>query len=796
MKLYGSISELVAVLFRKNSQAITLRPNQAITYTGARDIQTPPQDADSILVSADATQTLTNKTLTGPTITGGTHTGVTSFSLDDIASAFNLILSSNSTGIGPLTANHTLTIDIGNTDRTLRMAGHLVTGGDFTTSGASSLTLTTTGATNVTLPTTGTLATLAGSETLTNKTLTSPVATGATLRGTTLLQNSAGAQPILALSEDPDNGTDVINIQAPASLAASYTLTLPVDDGTSGQVLTTDGSGVLTWSSAATVPAAGAVYSDGTALQSEAALSPVRGGTGVANNAAATLTRSGNHALTLTTTGTSSLTLPTTGTLATLAGAESLTNKTLDNTNTVTLKDTLFTIQDDGDTSKQARFQLSGITTATTRTYTLPNTSDTLAVLATAQTFSADQSYAANILPTTDNARNLGAAATAWANTFTATEILGRGDATGTTVGGTLRGPARTGADAAGVNTTIDAANGTGTGGSGSILFRTAPVAGTSSTANTLDTAFSLEASGRCIIGSTAGGDNVHIMTSSGSTIVRFRSTGAGKNAQLQLESTNAGSSSIRNNNTTDLLFANSTNVTTGTVAEAGTWTLGSSAGTTTHVINGGLNFNTTAAAASVDGVYRSAAHALSFSTNSTLAGTIDSAQSWTIGTASASSYAGTKIAGCTDASDAAAGNVGQELIQVRTRAARASLTSGTDTNVTATAITLTPGDWEITGTIGILTAATTTITAFNASVSTSTASTPATTFILNPSVSQIRVLTMYPTTYAPGGDIVNQLQPFRTSVSVNTTIFLVVNATFATSTAEYYGVYRARRLR
>lgn len=49
--------------------------------------------------------------------------------------------------------------------------------GNFVTSGAFALTLTQTGATNVTLPTTGTLATLAGSETLTNKTLTSPTLT-------------------------------------------------------------------------------------------------------------------------------------------------------------------------------------------------------------------------------------------------------------------------------------------------------------------------------------------------------------------------------------------------------------------------------------------------------------------------------------------------------------------------------------------------------------------------------------------------------------------------------------------
>ena len=36
----------------------------------------------------------------------------------------------------------------------------------------------------------------------------------------------------------------------PHSAAASYTLTFPNDDGTSGQALTTDGSGVLTWASA------------------------------------------------------------------------------------------------------------------------------------------------------------------------------------------------------------------------------------------------------------------------------------------------------------------------------------------------------------------------------------------------------------------------------------------------------------------------------------------------------------------------------------------------------------------
>lgn len=66
---------------------------------------------------------------------------------------------------------------------TATLGGYLTTGGDlttggalttaagFTTAGAFDLTLTTTGPTNVTLPTTGTLATRAGTETLTNKTM-------------------------------------------------------------------------------------------------------------------------------------------------------------------------------------------------------------------------------------------------------------------------------------------------------------------------------------------------------------------------------------------------------------------------------------------------------------------------------------------------------------------------------------------------------------------------------------------------------------------------------------------------
>lgn len=70
-------------------------------------------------------------------------------------------------------------------------------------------------------------------------------------------------------------------------------------------------------------------------------LAPANGGTGIANNAAMTVTGSGNFAYTRTLTGTTNVTFPTTGTLATLAGTETFTNKTITGT-----KETVFTITD------------------------------------------------------------------------------------------------------------------------------------------------------------------------------------------------------------------------------------------------------------------------------------------------------------------------------------------------------------------------------------------------------------------------------------------------------------------
>lgn len=85
--------------------------------------------------------------------------------------------------------------------------------------------------------------------------------------------------------------------------------------------------------------------------------------------------------------GSGTLTLPsTTSTLATQALSETFSNKTLDNSCLHTVKAANLTIQDGSDTTKQAKFVAASISTATTRSYTLPDVTDTLVTLTATQT--------------------------------------------------------------------------------------------------------------------------------------------------------------------------------------------------------------------------------------------------------------------------------------------------------------------------------------------------------------------------------------------------------------------------
>jgi len=55
----------------------------------------------------------------------------------------------------------------------------------------------------------------------------------------------------IRLAEDTDNGTNYVGFKAPVSISANLSWTLPATDGGSGQFLSTNGSGVLSWSSPA-----------------------------------------------------------------------------------------------------------------------------------------------------------------------------------------------------------------------------------------------------------------------------------------------------------------------------------------------------------------------------------------------------------------------------------------------------------------------------------------------------------------------------------------------------------------
>lgn len=172
---------------------------------------------------------------TGTFSTGGNFsTGSTFSTTGTFATGGNFSTSSTfSTGSTFSTTGTFATGGNFSTSSTFSTTGAFTTAAAFTTSGANALTLTTTGATNVTLPTTGTLSTLAGSETLTNKTfnLSSNTLTGttaqfntalsdgdfATLAGVETLTNKTLTSPRIGTALLDTSGNEVLETPATAS---------------------------------------------------------------------------------------------------------------------------------------------------------------------------------------------------------------------------------------------------------------------------------------------------------------------------------------------------------------------------------------------------------------------------------------------------------------------------------------------------------------------------------------------------------------------------------------------------
>ena len=95
----------------------------------------------------------------------------------------------------------------------------------------------------------------------------------------------------------------------------------------------------------------------------------------------------------------------------------------------VDVSDAVFSLVNDADPTKKALFSLSGITTGTTRTFTLPNTSSELAILAGTQTFSGNKTFSGT-LTASGTVTVSAAAATIGTATTTATYGMGTGATT------------------------------------------------------------------------------------------------------------------------------------------------------------------------------------------------------------------------------------------------------------------------------------------------------------------------------------------------------------------------------
>lgn len=151
---------------------------------------------------------------------------------------------------------------------------------------------------------------------------------------------------------------------------------------------------------------------------------------------------------------------------------------------------------------------------------------------------------------------------------------------------------------------------------------------------------------------------------------------------------------------------------------------------------------------------------------------------------------------GTTTNDSATAGAIGEVIGPVsRLRSVGVALVTGTAANTTITNITLTPGDWWVTGAIGYLPGATTNVTQVHAAVSKTSNTLPVSDTLAVPTAGEFRAL-IGSAASVPNADLYVPIPPYRVSVSVSTPLFLVAQAVFTVSSMQAYGFLEAHRAR